>query len=99
PPLISTLSLHDALPIFHVAPLEARLRLVQRLPHRRRGARSRSALARPELHIRRRIANLLGLVAQIRSDNRLRVRVRVEELRVDEDRKSTRLNSSHQIIS
>src|SRR3989442_789345 len=68
----------------HVAPLKARLRLVQRLAHRRGGTWSRGALARPELHVRRGVAHLLGLVAQVRPDDRLRVRIPVEELGVDE---------------
>src|SRR5207248_11104866 len=93
PPQVSTLSLHDALPI---SECRARRRVVQR----RRVARiGEDRLLRS---VRKRVQNLL-LIPPAELELMIPVEPRIvllaaEHLRVL-DRKSTRLNSSHRTIS
>src|SRR5947209_6086964 len=67
-----------------LAPIEASLRLFQWLADRGHRAGRRGALATPVLDVRRRVAHGRGLFAQVRPDDRLLVRIGVEELGVDE---------------
>src|SRR5207244_10333511 len=84
PPSFAPLSLHDALPILPRDVVEEQLEIA-----------SREALAQPDLEM---VVGLVGVErAPLAADDRLDVRR--PEQRHGADRKSTRLNSSHQIIS
>src|SRR5207248_10504850 len=94
PPHLYTLSLHDALPIYHLAVL--RVREVRRVTPGADRVRGRHSHITDAVLIRRWIV----LSAMIRSQTASQGRTSAGYPVVDsEDRKSTRLNSSHRTIS
>src|SRR5205807_10553720 len=87
PPLIYTLSLHDALPIWHPAHPGVHGRRRDRSQSARRGARAGdgTSIRRLQRPLRRSDRGGCNLSCTVARDRR--------------DRKSTRLNSSHLVIS
>src|SRR5688500_20101836 len=86
PASVWTLSLHDALPIFADGGQRVRAGPGQQRPHTQGGADERRRLVE------------MDVLERLRGDG-LALRFDVDDLTSDQDRKSTRLNSSHLVIS